>query len=160
MITDYISNKSVKCLQNKLILVFAFLSIWPSIHSYVYHYTSSFISSLLLKHIKFTSINGGITYYIQLPDFFFFVVYSTKLILNLYQQFFLCRPGNTMHNSYYLFQDLELYAWLHKYMHLLASGENCGENKPRIWNTLDTRGKWIDVSCISVALLMSVNICN
>ena len=136
----------------------AFLSTRASIHSYVHHYTSSF-TSLFFQHRKFTSINGGITYYIQLIQFFF-VVYSTKLILNWYQQFFLCRPGNTMHNSYYLFQDLHLYAWLHKYMHPLASGENCGENKPCIWTTVDTTGKWIDVSCISVALLISVNICN
>jgi hypothetical protein len=89
----------------------------------------------------------------------FFVVYSTKLIFNLYQRFFLCRPGNKMHNSY-LFQDLQLYTWLNKYMHPPASGENCGENKPCIWTTIDTTGKWIDVSYISVVLLMSVNICN
>lgn len=146
-------------LQNKLILVSAFLSTWTSIHSYVHQYTSSFTSSLFLQHRKFRSMNSGIRIIYSLFNFFF-VICSTKLFLNLYQQFFLCRPGNTMHNSYYLFQDLHLYARLHKYTHPLASGDNCGENKPCIWPTLDTTGKWIDLSRISVALLMSVNICN
>jgi hypothetical protein len=161
-ITDYISNKTLNwlSLQNKLILVSTFLSIWPFIHSYIHHYTSSFTSWLLLKYRKFTPTTGGITLYTAYSNFF--VAHSTKL-LNLYQQFFLCRPGNGTHNSYYLFKDLHLYAWLHKYMHPLASGhltQNCGQNKPCVWTILDTTGKWIYVWCISVALLMSANICN